>query len=61
MVEECAQSVGQGLPLSLSTFVNYLAQPEHLGIITWLLHCSSLAVCAKTWLFRGLAVVAMNT
>ena len=27
---------------------------EHFDIITWLLYCSSLAVCAKTWLFQGL-------
>ena len=41
--------------LFLLTFVHHLAQPEHLGIITWLLHCSSLAVCANAWLFQGLA------
>ncbi len=28
-------------------FVRHLAQPESLGIIVWLLHCCSLAGCAK--------------
>jgi hypothetical protein len=38
-------------------FVHHLAaQPESLGIIAWLLHCTPLAVCAEnTWLFQGLA------
>jgi hypothetical protein len=32
----------------LSAFVHHLAaRPESLGVIAWLLHCSSLAVCAK--------------
>jgi hypothetical protein len=39
--------IGQELPLFPSTFVHHLAQPERLSIIVWLLHCSSLAVCAK--------------
>jgi hypothetical protein len=30
------------------------AQPESLGVIAWLLHCSFLAACAKTWLVQGL-------
>jgi hypothetical protein len=31
-------------------FVHHLAaQPESLGIITWLLHCGFLAGCAKKY------------
>jgi hypothetical protein len=38
----------QDLPFQLATvFVHHLAQPESLGVIAWLLHCSSLAACAK--------------
>jgi hypothetical protein len=37
-------------------FVHHLAAPpESLGIIAWLLHCGSLAACAKAWLSQGLA------
>ena len=52
MVETLAERIGYGIT---STSVHYLAQPEYLGIITWHLHGTSLAVCAKTWLFQGLA------
>ena len=45
----------KGLPFSLSTFVHHLSQPERLGIIIWRLYCTSLAVCAETWLFQRLA------
>jgi hypothetical protein len=45
----------RGLPFSFAIFVHRLAQPERLGIFTWHLYCSSLALCAKTWLFQGLA------
>ena len=31
----------------LSMIVHHLAQPESLGVIAWLLHCSSLAACAN--------------
>jgi hypothetical protein len=54
IVEALAERVDQELPFSLSTFVHHLAQPEHLGI-AWLLHSSSLSVCAEAWLFQGLA------
>jgi hypothetical protein len=54
IVEALAEPVDQGLPFSLSTVVHHLAQPERLGI-AWLLHSSSLAVCAKAWFFQGLA------
>jgi hypothetical protein len=40
----------------LSAFVHHLAaRPKSLGVIAWLLHCSFLAACAKTWLVQGLA------
>jgi hypothetical protein len=42
-------------------FVHPLAQPESLGIITWLLHCTPLAVCAKDMAgARPRLIVAMN-
>jgi hypothetical protein len=38
------------------------AQPKSLGVIAWLLHCSSLAVCAKDMAASRLhLIVAMNT
>jgi hypothetical protein len=45
-----------------STFVHHLAaQPKILGIIAWLLHCSSLAACAKDMAASRLhLIVAMN-
>ncbi len=37
-------------------FVHHLAAwPENLGVIAWLLHCCSLAACAKDMVFQGLA------
>ena len=54
--------VAQELPFSLSTFVHHLAQPKHLGIITWLLHCGSPATCAKDMAASiPRLIVAMNT
>ncbi len=45
----------------LSSFVHHLDQPESLGVIAWLLHCSSLAVCAKDMAAaRPHLIVAMN-
>jgi hypothetical protein len=42
-------------------FVHHLAQPESLGIIAWLLHCSFLAACAKDMdVARPHLIVAMN-
>jgi hypothetical protein len=43
-------------------FVHHLAaRPESLGIIAWLLHCSSLAACAKDMAgARPRLVVAMS-
>jgi hypothetical protein len=42
-------------------FVHHLAQPESLGIIAWLLHCSFLAACAKDMdVARPRLIVAMN-
>jgi hypothetical protein len=32
--------------------VHHLVPPESLGIIAWLLHCCSLAVCAKACIFK---------
>jgi hypothetical protein len=34
--------------------LNVCAPPESLGVIAWLLHCSSLAACAKDMVFQGL-------
>jgi hypothetical protein len=37
------------------------AQPESLGVIAWLLHCSFLAACAKDMdVARPRLIVAMN-
>jgi hypothetical protein len=42
-------------------FVHHLSQPASLGIIAWLLHCSSLAACAKDMAASRLhLIVAMN-
>jgi hypothetical protein len=54
MVEESLSMCELRAPLSLSSFAHHLAQPEHLGI-AWLLHYSSLAACAETWLPQELA------
>ncbi len=53
---------GQELPFLPPTFVRHLAaQPESLGIITWLLHCCSLAACAKDMAASSTClIVAMN-
>jgi hypothetical protein len=41
--------------------VHHLAQQESHGIIAWLLHCSSLAACAKDMVVsRPHLIVAMN-
>ena len=46
----------------LSMFVHHLAQPESLGVIAWLLHCSSLAACAEGMAgARPRLIVAMIT
>jgi hypothetical protein len=44
-------------------FVHHLAaRPESLGVIAWLLYCSSLAACAKDMVVsRPHLMVAMNT
>jgi hypothetical protein len=42
-------------------FVHHLAGPEILGVIAWLLHCSSRAACAKDMVVsRRHLIVAMN-
>jgi hypothetical protein len=55
--------ISQDLPFQLSTFVHHLAaQPESLGILAWLLHCSSLDFCAKDMAAaRPCLVVAMKS
>jgi hypothetical protein len=46
----------------LSMFVHHLAaRPKSLGVIAWLLHCSSLAACAKDMAASSTClIVAMN-
>jgi hypothetical protein len=66
----CMQDVwiiAEGFPerawvfLLSTVFAHHLAQPENLGIIAWLLHCSSLAVCAQGMAAaRPRLVVALN-
>jgi hypothetical protein len=50
------------MPFHSQCFVHHLAaRPESLGIITWLLHCCSLAACAQTVVVRRPCLsVAMN-
>ncbi len=67
----CMQDVwiiAEGFPerawvfLLSTVFAHHLAQPENLGIIAWLLHCSSLAVCAQGMAAaRPRLIVAMST
>ena len=54
MVEELLSACRLQL-FPLSNFVHHLTQRDRLGIIPWLLHCSSLAFCARTWCIQGLA------
>jgi hypothetical protein len=53
--------IAEGFPerawafLLSTVFVHHLAPPESLGVIAWLLDCSSLLHVLKAWLVQGLA------